>query len=333
MTSSRLSNHELLEQLELPASEVDAAATGISRNVERPWYVSFLLGASGWLAGLLMLFVIALTIRPESQAAFTVCGMLLLAAAFGLYKVDRDGVFVTQLALAFSIAGQVTLMVGVDKGSHGIAGIAGMMFLLQLALVLMMPNALHRTVSALSACIALALAVRYGLFPDGYHSSHADDGSSSLVSAVAGWALTWLPIAALIAYLIRLEPIWMASRLQAIVRPVLSGLIIGLAFATLSSHPFEMFDGSSRYAINSYLALWPLLSSVAAMGSVAAGFALKSRALMGVSLAFALLHISHFYYALGSTLLLKSGIMAVMGLAFLGAAYALKRSGSERGSA
>jgi uncharacterized membrane protein len=322
-----LRRQELLEQLHLVPSELDAVAPDKLLNVERPWYVSLLLGASGWLAGGFMLIVVALTLKLESQAVLVLCGLILIAAAFGLYKVGREGAFVTQIALAFSIAGQVTLVVGF--GSHGIATRALIMFLVQTCLVWIMPNTLQRTLSALLACIALAIAVRYGLFSDAYHRGNSDDASPTHVYALAGWGLAWLPIAALIVYLIRSEPQWMARRVQAIVRPALSGLIAGLAFGTLSSHPFEMFEGSSRNVVDSSLALWPLLSSLAAMGSVAAGFALKSRALMGASLVGAILHISHFYYALGSTLLLKSAIMAAMGLAFLGMAYAFRRKGAS----
>jgi Domain of unknown function (DUF4401) len=323
-----ISGPELLDQLQLPVPDADA--TDVSRQVDRPWYISFLLGASGWLAGVFMLIFVALLFKPDSQGALVVCGVILIAAAWGLYKADREGAFVTQLALAFSIAGQVLLVAGFAKGSHGIAEPALVAFFVQTVLVFIMPNALHRMLSALFACVALAMAVRYGLFAEAYSFRSTTDAAPTLSHALAGWGLTWLPIAALIFYLIRDEAQWMARGWQAIARPALSGLIVGLAFGTLISHPFEMFDWSLRNDVNrGHLALWPLLSGIAAIAAIAAGFALKSRALMGISLIGAILHISHFYYALGTTLLLKSLIMAVMGLVMLGTAYWLKRGGES----
>lgn len=323
-----ISSRELLDQLQLPELDTNADTTSVSRQVDRPWYISFLLGASGWLAGVFMLIFVALLFKPDSQGALIACGVILIAAAWGLYKVDREGAFVTQLALAFSIAGQVLLVAGFAKDSHGIAMPALIAFFVQMVLVFIMPNALHRTLSALFACIALAMAVRYGLFAEAYSFRSTANAAPTLSHALAGWGLTWLPIAALIFYLIRDEAQWMARGWQAIARPALSGLIVGLAFGTLISHPFEMFDWSLRNDVDrGHLALWPLLSGIAAIAAIAAGFALKSRALMGISLIGAILHISHFYYALGTTLLLKSLIMAVMGLILLCIAYWLKRGG------
>lgn len=125
----------------------------------------------------------------------------------------------------------------------------------------------------------------------------------------------------------------MAKGLQKIVRPALAGLIVGLSFGTLISHPFESFDWQMRHMTDSgWMALWPLLSVLAAVGGIIAGFALKSRALMGASIVGALLHLSYFYYALGTSLLIKSIIMFAMGVVLLGIAYAFntaKRSGES----
>ena len=195
-----ISSRELLDQLQLPELDTNADTTSVSRQVDRPWYISFLLGASGWLAGVFMLIFVALLFKPDSQGALIACGVILIAAAWGLYKVDREGAFVTQLALAFSIAGQVLLVAGFAKDSHGIAMPALIAFFVQMVLVFIMPNALHRTLSALFACIALAMAVRYGLFAEAYSFRSTANAAPTLSHALAGWGLTWLPIAALIFF-------------------------------------------------------------------------------------------------------------------------------------
>ncbi len=330
----KMKDRELLTALQIPLQSYsydDAMAA--EAQAGRPWYISLLLGVSGWFAGLFVLIFVALLVRPTAPPAMLFCGAFLIAAAWGLYKIDRNGTFVAQLALAFSLAGQVLVVFGLSHDLKSIAQPAFVAFVLQTILVFIMPNALHRTISALFACAALAVTVTYTLFADtnSYrYGMETLNPTPTLSYGLAGWAITWLPIAALTYWLIRHEARWMARGWQAIARPALTGLIIGLAFATLISHPFEMFKWSGRPPNNlGWLAIWPLLSAIAAVGAVAAGFALKSRALMGIGLVGALLHTSHFYYALGTTLLLKSLIMAVMGLALLGGAYLLKQRGEH----
>ena len=319
----------LLDALALPQS--DDAADSDAAPLDRPWYIGLLLGTSGWVAGILLLVVVGVLFQPNSTPALLFSGAVLVAAAWGLYIADKTGAFTGQLALALSIAGQVLLVVGMSKNFSSIGQPALAAFAVQLALIFIMPNALHRSLSAFFACAALAIAVRYGLFVEPFprHSNTLPaDAAPTLAYALAGWAIAWLPVAALVYWLTRDEASWMARGWQATVRPALTGLVVALAFATLVSHPFEMFSWSGRELTNrGFLALWPLLSAVAATGAIAAGFALRSRALMGIAIVGALLHISHFYYALGTGLLTKSFIMLLMGAAALAAAMLLKRGG------
>jgi Domain of unknown function (DUF4401) len=127
--------------------------------------------------------------------------------------------------------------------------------------------------------------------------------------------------------LIRQEAAWMARGWQALLRPLSIGLIAGLAAGTLLSEPWESFSwwaGSTPVQKN-WLALWPLLSAFAALGALAAAFALGSRGLIGGCVVAALLHIAHFYYAMGTTLLLKSITMLVLGALLLWGARLLNR--------
>jgi Domain of unknown function (DUF4401) len=134
---------------------------------DRPWYVTVLLGASGWVAGIFLLLFVFTLFKPDSAGAAFVTGVVLLIAAWGLFMVDRDGAFVSQLALALSVAGQIAVLFGASeslfKHSRSIAGLATLALILQTVLIVVMPNRLHRMMSALFACAAWALAVRYGL--------------------------------------------------------------------------------------------------------------------------------------------------------------------------
>jgi Domain of unknown function (DUF4401) len=294
---------------------------------DRPLAISLLLGASGWVAGVFMLAFVAMLFHPDNASQAAISGAVLLAAAWGLFKVDGDGarVFVAQLGLTFSIAGQCLMLYAMSEHANGIAPIASAALVLQTVLALVMPNRLHRTLSTLFATIAWALTVRFALFGEpefwrGSDSHHA----ASLPTALAGWLATWGPVGAGLWWLIRGEVARGARGGERLLQPITTGLIVGLAFATLASQPFESFRWFGAGEVDTGgLALWPLLSALAALGAVAAAFALRRPGLMSVCAVAALLHVSHFYYALGTSLLIKSALMLAMGTAMLLAARAL----------
>jgi hypothetical protein len=300
---------------------------------ERPWYIGLLLGVAGWVAGLFLLVVVFSIFKPDSPGAALFFSIVLLGAAWGLFRVDPDGAFVTQLALALSVAGQVAVLFGIHetffKHASGIASIGLSALVLQLGLVVLMPNRLHRIMSTLFAVMGWAIFVRYGLWdqPSWVNARGGELRTSlSLPLALAGWAIVWLPVGALLYVAIRREPAWMAAGRQAIVRPATVGLIVGLAVATLLSHPFESFSwGGEAVHRKDWLALWPMLSALGALGALAAAFALGNRGLVATCVVAALLHAAHFYYAMGTSLLVKSATMLVLGALLLGAAHRLKR--------
>jgi len=300
----------------------------------RPWYVGLLLGVAGWIAGVFLLIVVFLLFKPEGAGSALAVGLVLLAAAWGLFKVDREGAFVSQLALALSVAGQFAVLYGIGdtffKGAREIAGVALVALLLQVALIVAMPNRLHRTMSALFACMAWALLVRYGLWdqPE-WGRTRETPVAQSLGLALLGWAIAWLPVGGVLYILAHREPTWMAQGRQAIVRPAIVGLIVGLAVATLLSQPFDSFRWGGRAEVHQgWLAVWPLLSALAALGALAAAFAMGNRGLTAMCVVAALVHVSHFYYAMGTTLLINSATLIVLGALLLGAAHRLRRKAS-----
>lgn len=324
----------LVEELRaqgLATAQPVAASEG--RGADRPWYIGLLLGTAGWFAGIFALAFVFMLFKPTSGEAAFVMGIVLLGSAWTMFRVDREGVFVSQLALALSVAGQFAVLFCVHsiffEGHTSIASIAFTALVLQAALVVAMPSGLHRTMSTFFACIAWALFVRYGLWDNpgwsGYGKAPAE--SPSLALALVAWAIVWVPVGALLYALVRREPAWMAAGRQALARPVTVGLIAGLAAATLVSHPFDSFSWDhAGQARQGWLALWPMLSAFAALGALVAAFALGSRGLMGVCVVAALMHASHFYYAMGTSLLVKAITMLVLGAALLGAAHHLRKA-------
>ncbi|HSI58688.1 MAG TPA: DUF4401 domain-containing protein [Ideonella sp.] len=313
-----------------PTAEGVSPAPATPTPHDRPWYIAALLGVSGWFAGIFLLVFIAILVQPDSAGKAGVTGALLLGAAWAMFKADPEGVFLAQFAFALSIAAQCLLLFAIGSNFHSAAPVVATALALQLALTLLIPNRLHCTISAVFATIVWALTLRFTLFGDIEYGYRLTEHASSPADALMGWLLAWLPVAAALWALIRREPAWMARGWQAVLRPVMNGLVIGLALGTLVSRPFESFywfgSGSAQAG---WLALWPLLSALGALGGIAAAFALRSRALMGACIVAALLHLSQFYYELGTSLLLKSLLMLAMGGAMLLAAKALTHEGSK----
>ena len=71
---------------------------------------------------------------------------------------------------------------------------------------------------------------------------------------------------------------------------------------------------------SNWLALWPLFAFLAALFATFCAFRVRNRALIGLGIAGALLHVSQFYFLLGTTLIVKSVLMLVVGAALLGLA-------------
>src|SRR5262245_12368404 len=82
-----------------------AAGTGSMPvpTLDRPWFISVVLGFAGWLAGIFALVFVGLLFQPDSVPGLSFTGLIMLAAAYGLYAIDRESAFFDQLALALSI--------------------------------------------------------------------------------------------------------------------------------------------------------------------------------------------------------------------------------------
>jgi hypothetical protein len=293
---------------------------------DRPLAISLLLGVSGWFAGLFLLVFVAMLFHPEDVASAAIVGTVLLAAAWGLFMVAHEGepVFVAQLGLALSIAGQCLVLYALTAHTSSDAPVAAAALVLQVLLALLMPNRLHRTMSTLFAMIAWALTLHFVLLGENRAWRHdVPSAASSLPAALAGWLATWGPVAATLWWAIRNEAALAARGWAPTAGAIVTGLIAGLAFATLGSQPFESIVWYGHDDAG-FLALWPLLSALAALGALVAAFALGRRSLMALCGVAALLHVSHFYYALGTSLLVKSLLMLAMGVVFIVAARALR---------
>lgn len=322
---------ETLTSAMIQRGAIDSRAAPLTSLVrDRPWFVSTLLGVAGWLAGIFVLVFIVALFQPKLASQFAVFALVLLPAAFGLYAADRHNAFFDQLALALSIAGQIAAAAAIGDATKSSALTAGAMAILQCVLLVVMPNALARSIAAFFACIAWALAIRFAWWGEW------DWGRSlapvALVPAIIGWFVIWMPIAAIASAAIASEPTWMARKVRRIVRPGLSGMLLALAFGTFTSVPLDAFEllwNAPQKPQTNWLVLWPLLNVAAALVAGLGAFRLRNNSLLGVAVAAALLHVMQFYYLLGTTLVVKSTIMLIAGVVLLSGGVLLRRRHHE----
>jgi hypothetical protein len=286
------------------------------------------MGGAGWLASLFGFLFVLLLFEPDTPPEATVAGVILLGAGFGLYAADRDNAFFEQLALALSLAGQFALLYAVGEGTESATAVAGFATVLSVGVVIAMPNPFAKTLSALFACVAWALTVRFGVWGEDWFDRSRQ--AVAFVPALIGWLVIWIPVAAGVHVLIRREAEWMATSTRRMARPALTGLLIALAVGTWSSEPFAAFSirAPGTEAATNWLAVWPLLGVAAALFAALCAFRLQHRAMLGVAIAGALLHVMQFYYLLGVSLVVKSYVMLAVGAGLLVAARRLRLGAS-----
>ena len=258
---------------------------------------------------------------------------ILLAVAWVLYFVSRRLVFVDQLALALSIAGQIGLAVYlVDKLDHALP-ISAALLGLQLLVFVAMPDRTAKILASFLASVAWVFVLRFWLRPNESASSFVDSHGDPIVPLLgawtlpAEWLLTWAPLIALLFWLRLTEIRWMARRLAAFARPAITGLLLGLALGGVGAEPESLLTLSANEIGRDFngWALLPLLSIALALLAAWFAFSLRNAGLLGLAILAALVHLGRFYYLYGATLTLKAIIMLAVGLVLLGAGRLLGR--------
>jgi hypothetical protein len=313
------------------------ASAAPADTADRPWFVSLLQGVAGWLAGIFLLVFLGLVFKPESGPVLFGLGAMLLVAAWFMYHADRHGAFLDQLALAISIAGQISVAASVLKDHYSALGASVTVLVLQVFVLLIMPNRIAKTLAALFATTAWIYTVRFLVRPDNVESMFFEErfaGAPDTFGAwtlPVGWLLTWIPLLAFAAWLILREPQWMAGGLRRLARPLLTGLLLGLSVGAIVAEPFTVLIlGTELWGRGiDWLAIFPLLSIALALFAAYGAFRVRSSGLLGFAIFAALLHLARFYYLYGTTLLWKSVIMLCVGAALLLAGLALRNRDSD----
>lgn len=301
----------------------------------RPWFVSLMTGVAGWIAGLLVVAFIGLTIKPDSSLTMFVIGAVLLGVAWMMYRADREGAFLDQLALALSIAGQLAVAMALLEDVRSMFISAGTVLLLQLVVFGVMPNRAARTIAALFAVLAWVYTVHFALHPGNLESLfflfEGKAVRTSFAWSLAGWLLTWVPPLALAWTLTTRESRWMATAYRRHSRPLLSGLLVGIAFGGMAAYPLTWaVFGTEAIGIGmNWYALFPLLAIAMAVFAAYCAFQVRNLGLLGFAVLAALVHLSKFYFLYGTSLTWKAVIMGCLGVAMVGAGLLVRAKAAQ----
>jgi hypothetical protein len=312
-----------------------------------PWYVRVMLGIAGLIAaGFLLGFVgIGFAFVMQSRNASLAVGLMVIAAAYAVFRAAPRSDFTSMFALAVSFAGQALVAFGVFGffARHLTGGLPfAVIAVFQAVLAVVMPNFIHRAASAYAAGLAFA----YACDASGAHFVAA----GAVAAAVAA---AWLNEARL-------------GKLHAIVTPIGYGLT--LSFMQIEGSAFfihslammfrpRFVPGAWPWAGEAFVAAalivsvwvllkragWPLLAprtllaliAVLAVGAASfkapgiagglmialLGFSNGNRVLVGLGIAALLFYVSGYYYLLDATLLVKSGVLMATGAVLLAARW------------
>ncbi|MDQ7002954.1 MAG: DUF4401 domain-containing protein, partial [Ghiorsea sp.] len=137
------------------------------KQTDSPWYVKLLLGVAGWWAAAfgLSFLILLFTMFMDNTAAVLILGSLLIGGAF-LRLRQPEQVFLEQLALAISLAGQVLVILvifnamssfGSARFDSGLNWVLAGLF--EAFLVLVIPHFVHRVFCTWNAAMFFTVAL------------------------------------------------------------------------------------------------------------------------------------------------------------------------------
>lgn len=338
-----------MTQVTDPRAQLNKAGIALQpandREPSAPWYLLILQGIGGWLSALFLMGFLGLGIMQvlELTAVTLVLGLLLIAGAYGLLRRSQN-VFIEQLVLAFSLAGQLLVAYAIGRGLNDInAPFWFFLFALHSLLAVLMASRMHRVFSALFAALSLfffgaetglvyimpplALALVCALWLNEFrHPAHRN----TLKFIAMGLTLGLL----VMQYLIRF-PTLVEDSLSTIWLPHwlgewLTGATLAYLAYRVAQVNHTVLTARTMMAGLSALALLCLASSFAyglTQGAVllALGFAISHRLITGLGILSLMFSMSTYYYRLDLTLLEKSATLLTLGVFLLAIRYALSR--------
>lgn len=316
-----------------------------------PWYVRVMLGIAGWIGSMFLLSFVgaAFAMLMTSSGAAFVLGASACAVAIFIFRSVPKNDFVAQFALATSFAGQMMMGYAATQWfGQSVVGIGLFVVLQQAVLFIMVPNFLHRLWSSCSA----VLAATYVMLDTGFFAFTPAVTCAAFVglalsefrlarhgamvrAGIYGLALAATQVAILHGGL--LEEMVLGKGEHGVslgAAGVWAGRIASLAgllwavVTLLRREGLSLSSGQGRVGLVGALILGLVSVKAPAVGPavaiLAVGYANADRVLVGLGIVALLGYLSHYYYALHATLLEKSGLLVITGLALITVRYAMR---------
>ena len=336
MTTANQTIEALRNALEEKGISVKPAQSVDALELSSPWFVKLLSIGAGWLAAVFMSGIFALLFYGllADVVALLVFGIAIISLAwFSFSGTPSD--FRQHLALAISLVGQflITYVVFLLT-SHNFRLEPSSLFILlffHLGLLVVMPNTLHRYLSAIAASGCLGL-----LFSSlGWHPVYPAVALALIALLTLNEFKSWFSGKVLM-------PLVYGFALQ-FVFPVAYGSLLSEVMENKATHAIWLLDLAMilpllaivlllvwRYKASKSVSLIAAMAAIVIgllsieLNGIAAGCAIlllgcshSNRALIAIAALSLLTQTSFYYYNLDTTLLVKSASLAGLGIALL----------------
>jgi hypothetical protein len=307
--------------------------------IPTPWLGRVLMAVLGWMSGLFLMGALAVpfAFMWEIPTTYAILGAGLLFVAHRLFVASKQSEFLAQFALSLSVAGQFAIVFSLYRllGDRSFVALAAVAFVVQVALVILMPNATHRALSTLFALAALSVLLEkaklLSVFPAAIGATTAalwltetrwvSQGRDELLRPVAN--ALW--IALLVICSIGFSPL---GREFAVHFPTSAAAlaIVWMVYLVVATHGVALplriaaIVGGAHFAYASLRA--PGLIACALALTLA--FARGSRAATALALIGFVLYLYGYYYQTQTTLLDKATTLAIIAVACWVAAATLR---------
>lgn len=140
--------------------------TGEEPNIDTdtsPWYIKTLLAFTGWLAAIFVLAFLATAFNGliENEIALIIFGIIMIFISYNILKKESSD-FVEHLGLAISVAGQILIFIALTMITRDqVILFWTLILVLQVVLILVIPNYIHRFFSAFMATYSFSFLLSF----------------------------------------------------------------------------------------------------------------------------------------------------------------------------
>lgn len=331
------------EGYSLPEGYQESAPStlGTMAEVRSPWYVRLFAGFSAWIAALLLIGFLYLADVLQGEVGALITGIILIIVALGINIAIRRNDFMSQLGLAFSLAGQTLFIVGLVEIFDDSIIVPLLIIAVEVGLIIAYQDRFHRFLSVL-IIVGTLLSVIYD--QGAYDLVHVlifglalgaillhqrenrflVSGKGELVQPVGiGIAASLLGLLILpIGELLFIQRWWITTLM-------LLAVLLYLAWEVAEDLQLSKSPGAIPWLlVGSLMLAIPAVRMPGILGAsivLLLGFWRNNRTLTGLASVFLLYYVGAFYYYLGSTLLEKSLALTATGVILLVLRYVILR--------